>query len=201
MENIWQAAKVYETVPASVQKRSRFDPTVIWSHPAETHAIPDGEGGWSLTPEYFAWRQKLMYAPEAIRYPVGFNHRHKCLFSMHDKITDRLGYVESRKKSYVPMYDAMVRPTQTFERLKQRYLRGENLLIIEVDGPHPESLDYYKEMYGVGEDFIEGNTILCSPVNLMIMLNDPKHPFGHGYCLAMSLLGLTVASLEPPLNQ
>ena len=59
---------------------------------------------------------------------------------------------------------------------------------MEVDGPHQESLSYYKTMYGVPDDFIIGNTMLCTQSNLDLMLNDPKHNFGHGYCLAWSLL-------------
>ena len=72
--------------------------------------------------------------------------------------------------------------------LKNRLINGENLLIIEVDGPHQESLDYYKEKYEVGDDFIQKNTMLANDENINIMLNDTKHPFGHGYCLAMTLL-------------
>jgi len=196
MENIWQATKVYEWVPQSTQKRSRFDQTVIWSHPAEQHALPDGNGGWSITNEYMAWRNKLMFAPDPVRYPVGFAHRHKCLFAIGSDPNERLGYIESRKSIYVPLYDSLVRPTPTFDQLKARHQRGENLLIIEVDGPHSESLEYYQSTYGVGSDFIEGDTMLCTPSNLSIMLEDPKHPFGHGYCLAMSLQNLSVDSLQ-----
>ena len=61
-------------------------------------------------------------------------------------------------------------------------------MIIEVDGPHQESLNYYKHTYGVSEDFIDKNTISVNENNMKIMLNDTKHPFGHGYCLAMALL-------------
>jgi len=83
------------------------------------------------------------------------------------------------------MYDALVRATATFARLQQRHQNGENLLIIEVDGPHQESINYYKQNYGVGDEFIINDTMLCTRENLGIMLNDPKHPFGHGYFLAV----------------
>ena len=65
---------------------------------------------------------------------------------------------------------------------------GENLLIIEVDGPHSEAINYYQQKYNVKGDFIEQNTMLATPENLEIMLNDPKYPYGHGYCLANILL-------------
>jgi len=68
MENIWQFSKVYEKVPKSIQKYSRWNRKVIWNHPAETH-IEDGE----LTDAYFKWREKGMYCKHAIRYPVGYH--------------------------------------------------------------------------------------------------------------------------------
>ena len=57
-------------------------------------------------------------------------------------------------------------------------------------GPHAESLDYYMETYGIDESFIDRDTMLVTPDNLKIVLNDTTHPFGHGYCLAMALLDL-----------
>ena len=195
MENIWQAAKVYEQVPATTQYRP-YSRDIIWQHPSERHANPDGSGGWLLTPEYLAWRNKLMAAEYPIRYPVGKGHRHKCLFSAAYSQDERLGYVESRKNVYFPLYDMLVRKTKTFEKLQERHRRGENLLIIEVDGPHQESLDYYRESYGLDENFIIDETMLCSKAHLMVMLNDPKHPFGHGYCLAMSLMNWKVSNID-----
>ena len=41
--------------------------------------------------------------------------------------------------------------------------------------------------YNVKNDFIENDTIIANYDNLKIMLNDEKHAFGHGYCLAMAL--------------
>jgi hypothetical protein len=74
-----------------------------------------------------------------------------------------------------------------FKKLLKKLKSGINLLIIEVDGPHEDHLNYYKEKYGVADDFIQNNTILVTPDNMNIMLNDDKFPFGHGYCLAMAL--------------
>ena len=52
MENIWQSAKVYASVPASKQYYSRYDKTVIWNHPKEIHVDEND----NLTPEYFSNR-------------------------------------------------------------------------------------------------------------------------------------------------
>lgn len=129
-----------------------------------------------------------MNSKEPIRYPIGFNNRHQCLYAIKsiDELTP-LDYIESRKQIYLPLYIDLVKRESQFLELKMRLTKGENLLIIEVDGPHQESLDYYKDKYSVNDDFIENSTILVNEENMNIMLNDEKHPFGHGYCLAMAL--------------
>ena len=192
MENIYQASKIYANIPAACESRSRYDKTIIWQYPAEKHAIKNGDN-LEVLPAYMRWRKSLMQAKEAIRYPVGFNHRHQCLgaFAEDDEgkiIPELLGYIDGRKKIYVPLYTKLVRDKPQFVELKQRILRGESVNLVEVDGPHQESLEYYREKYGVEDNFIEGDTILATPANLKLLLNDPKHPFGHGYVLAAALL-------------
>jgi len=186
-ENVWQFAKVYEKVPRSRQRKSRYQNEIIWEHPAETHVI-DGE----LTPEYFAWREKGMNNEHPVRYPVGFHYRHKCLYALAEEngeiVNEQLDYVEARKRIYVKEYCRLVKRKSKFRDLKRKLRKGENLLIVEVDGPHQESLDYYKENYDVNDNFIEEGTMLMNEENTRIMLNDDKHPFGHGYCLALALL-------------
>lgn len=197
MENIWQFSKVYAKVPKTKQTYSRWNPTVIWDHPAETHFIPK-EGGSAgegqILPAYRAWRKKGVEAEHAIRYPVGYNGRHACLFSMAENDdgtwSEPLDYIQGRKRIYVPTYCDLASKESKYTELRNMLDRGKNILIIEIDGPHQESLDYYKTKYGVDDDFIQSDTMLATEENLRIMLNDPKHPFGHGYCLAMSLLGV-----------
>jgi len=101
-----------------------------------------------------------------------------------------LNYIQSRKQIYVPLYCKLVRRARQFKELKKRVENGEKLLIIEVDGPHQESLSYYKRNYKVGSKFIDKHTIKVNKKNMKIMLNDDKHPFGHGYCLGMALLDI-----------
>jgi len=195
MENIWQFCKLYEKVPKTTQKYSRWDPSVIWDHPAETHFIrdPKNPDDGELTPEYFRWRKKGFEAKNAIRYPVGYHHRTKCLCALkEDQFDQALNYVESRKQIYLPLYCSMVRQKEQFIELKKRLDQGENLLIIEVDGPHQESLPYYQDKYSVNDNFIDQHSVLATQENLNILLNDEKHPFGHGYCLAMALLDLDI---------
>lgn len=189
LENYWQGAKCYAFVPETIQRYSRWDSRIIWQHSSEIHYDQDRD---QILPAYWTWRNKLMHNLFAVRYPVGFNHRHKCLFAIKDNdvIHRKLDYIQARKEIYVQKYCELVRQQQKFKELEQRLDRGENLLIIEVDGPHQQSLNYYRDNYNVNDDFIEQNTMLALDENLHIMLNDDKHPFGHGYCLAIALLEL-----------
>jgi len=187
MENIWQFSKVYPWVPATKQIYSRWDSTVIWNHPKEIHI--DANTG-EPNDVYWAWREKGMNAKEAIRYPVGSGtHRARCMHILTDK-GEKLGLVEGRKQVYMKVYCALARKEESFEKLKKRLEGGENLLIIEVDGPHQESLEYYKNTYRVNDDFIVDHTIDINIYNMGIMLRDPKHSFGHGFCLASALLDI-----------
>ena len=185
MENEWQFSKVYEHVPKVSITPHRWSNKIVWAHPAEKHYDVKTD---KLTPEYLKWRKKGFATQDAIRYPVGYNHRHKCLFAtVSTNPVKKLDYVQSRKEIYMPIYCDLVKREQQFKDLRKMLSEGKNLLILEVDGPHEESLDYYKKKYGVKDDFIEGYTIEASLENMKIMLNDPKHPFGHGYCLALAL--------------
>lgn len=213
LENVWQFAKVYEEVPEVCLKRSRYDDTIIWRWPREKHAkvTRDAQGKVlkaDILGNYGKWRIMGMRMPEAIRYPVGYEHRHKCLFVIPEVngaiSTNALTYIPSRKHVYLPMYVNAVTKHDDFRKLKLRLAHGENLLIAEVDGPHQESMAYYQKNYGVATDFIAEDTMLATHKNLSIMLNDPTHPFGHGYCLAAALQDLdltaTVVELPAPEN-
>lgn len=198
LENIWQFSKIFEEVPISRQTYSRYDRKIIWDHPAEVHLI-DGKP----TLEYKLWRQKGINCEYAVRYPVGFHHKNKCVGSIRSKeynkcildpnhVPKLLNYIEARKEIYLKNYLKLVKFEKDFLKLKNMLKEGKNLLIIEVDGPHGDYLDHYKNTYDVADDFIVDNTILATKENMSIMLNDPKFPFGHGYCLAVALLGLDI---------
>lgn len=188
-ENIWQFAKVYKFVPPSKQHYSRFDRRVIWQH--------EGACCWqdgAPTADYWDWRRRGMACEDAVRYPVGFHARHTCLGAIaEDKETDRpvlLNYVESRRRIYLPVYARLLKQHPMFRALQARLRKGENLLIVEVDGPHYEFLDYYKQEYDVPDDFITPDqTTEATEFNLRVFLNDTANPFGHGFALAATLLG------------
>lgn len=190
LENVYQFSKVYEVVPKTRQRASRYDSSIIWDHPYERHVDDFGK----LLPSYWSWREKGQNCPQPVRYPVGRSKKHRasCLYSLKEGSSKKLDYISSRKEIYLPLYLSSVRNKKRFLNLKKRLVKGENLLIIEVDGPHEESLDYYKKKYHVNNNFIEGETVLVTQENMKILLNDAKHPFGHGYCLGIALLDIDV---------
>lgn len=102
---------------------------------------------------------------------------------------EQLNYVSARKMIYLENYSKYVKNAPQYKILKEKLERGENLLIIDIDGPHMESLDYYVNKYNVEKNFIDNHTMLATLTNLEIMLKDTLHCFGHGYCLAATLLG------------
>ncbi len=204
MENVWQFSKVFGGdkgkkglvgfVQDQDQMYNRFNDTKGWTHPHEIH-LQNGK----LTKEYFSWREKGMNFHLPVRYPNGFEGRKNTLYSLKDNQFDKpLSYVEARKEIYFPVYDELVKKEEYFKELKEKLESGKNILIVEVDGPVEESLQHYVDKYGVKKNFIENGTMLATSENLAIMLEDTKHPFGHGYCLAMSLLGLEPKDLVLP---
>ncbi len=193
-ENLYQSSKVYAHLPKSKQYYSRYDHRVIWDRPAETHMVND-----NLNDSYKKWRDDLQDAKDAIRYPEGFHYRKNVKYSIdapyHATLEDlnnrpKLNYIEARKQIYLRYYLKLVKNVPAFIKLKSMVEKGVNIMILEIDGPHQESLPYYKDRYGVKNDFIESASMLATPKNLDIMLNDSKHPFGHGYCIAWALLDL-----------
>lgn len=184
IENVWQASKVYKRIPAMKIKRSKRDETIIWEYPAEDHVYP-----LSDTPNdaYWRWRRLLENHQYAVRFPAGLS---RCLYTLVERPGSNFAAdtIESRKQLLIPMYAKCVKKHPMFKELKDRLVRGENLLIIEPDMPRPESLAYYKQKYGVTDTFIQHNTMEINERNITIMLNDLTRPFGYGYCLAMCLL-------------
>src|SRR5437868_14219298 len=64
MENLWQFRKLYPWVPKVREIASRWDRTVVWEYPQETHVDEDGEPN----DLYWKWRETGMNAPYAVRY-------------------------------------------------------------------------------------------------------------------------------------
>ena len=108
------------------------------------------------------------------RYPAGKGRLVLC--SNYDGT--KRDYITSRKEVYVPLYDATMRATASFKNLLQRVQQGENMVVMDFDGPRTAD-----------------GGVACEEVTLDLLrdkLADESFPFGHGYVVAAGLLGFTV---------
>lgn len=136
VENRWQFSKIYRKVPEVKQKN--------WYHWSETHIDDKGEPNRA----YWAWRSKGFVHRKPVRFPVGRENRKTCVGAIADddeKKARFLNYVESRKKIYVLRYTAALKLSPVYQGLKRRLLNGENLLIIDIDGPHKAAMPYTRK--------------------------------------------------------
>lgn len=191
LENIWQFSKWYPSVTKQNIPFSKYmSDVIIWSHPSELHSINDNP-----TDKYWDWRKKGMNNKYAVRYPAGYYNRANCICSLWpsdpseqplitiEKLYDRLDYIEARKKIYIGEYVRLHKNVEDFAILKERLDSGENLQIVEVDGPDP-TLDYFPY------DLIDVNNpgLIINKKVIQSLVNDKRKPFGHGYVIASLLL-------------
>lgn len=211
MENLWQFAKIYVQVGEQHQKE--------WSHDAEVHILgyKKGKPIEKITPDYWKWRSKGMNHKHPVRYPNGYAGKAKCISCLWPAKTgimaaseilnilndveneyaemDQLDYISARKRVYIPLYIALAKQTEEFAELQAMLNRGMNLQIMDVDGPDDTIYDgdvpfpyntMTKGIHGVTSGV---GSIEMTEENVKALLNDPTQPFGHGYCLAVALLG------------
>ena len=113
------------------------------------------------TQDYFNWAQMGWSKKYADRYPMGKGRIPICSIWNGEK----LDYIESRKKIYVPLYAKAVVKTQTFLVLQDEYEENKNITLWDYDG-----YDYAKK-----------------GMTLEQVLNEPNLKMGHAFVLAMLL--------------
>ena len=115
-----------------------------------------GEDGLP-TPDYFEWAKKGWEDEWAHRRPMG---RRPPSFSWW--AGEKLGYVEARKRIYIPVYAKAVYQTVAFQTLLAHYRKAGEVTLWDFDG-----YDYAAQ----------GKT-------LKEVVNDPLRPMGHAFVLA-----------------
>lgn len=191
MENCWQNSKIYQTVKKQNQRAKWNSNLIIWEYPEEQHIDSSG----NILPAYLKWRMKLATNEYAVRYPNGYNGRHECICSLlpdengalipvsgpnGQKATKEERYIAARKAIYCPLYAESVGELKEFKELQTRLNSGENLLILDVDGPSKtEKYPFH---------FVEDGSIAINEELTKAMLNDSSQPFGHGAVLSVLLL-------------
>ena len=136
MENAWQYTKVYPM------------------------HMTDGEPN----AHYFEWRDSGFASGRANRYPMGrYGMKPEYSLWKEDEKWVKLGYIEARRKIYIPLYSKAIIKTVAFSKLLERYESGENIALIDFDGYN------YKEM-GMSYENVISNS---------------AKPLGHAFLIAM----------------
>ena len=148
-ENTWQYTKVYPQLGHWKDEK----PTKKWEE-------------WRKSGFKKRKRGKGVRTPPEVSKLQKDNRKPLCAWWKGEK----LGYIESRKKIYVPEYAKLIRKSRAFAALI-----GKDVLVIGIDGP---PLDKYPNGFEVTEE------------RLVEALNDPTHPFGHSYVVAAELAGI-----------
>ena len=141
---------------AAVPEARRMENAWQFSKVYPEHVGPDG----NPTPEYFAWAADGWVDERAHRYPMG---RRPPAYTWW--AGEHLGYVEARKKVYLPLYAHAVGKTAAFAHLLGLYREQEEIVLWDFDG-----YDY-----------------LSLGMTLKNVLEDPDRKMGHAFVLAMML--------------
>jgi len=189
-ENFYQGSKVYDILyPMEIyphKKSPRIKKYLRWEYKTENRGgdiiFKDNELNYEL---YLDWRNKLWNCKYPIRYPNGIENRGKVLFSLcinKDGTEKRMDYITARREIYMKEYMRLVKKIDEYQILLNNLMIGKNLLICEIDVPAKGKKGEY------GKDCDVVNTCPISLEKLDKLLNDTTSAFGHGLCLAYSLL-------------
>lgn len=184
-ENFWQGSKVYPyVVPNEVYPHFnlRSPQYLIWSWNKHQYHI-DNNG--NVLPSYYLWRNSIFDCPKAIRYPNTFHLRHSCRFTLlnrNDGTSEKLEYLEARKRIYCAEYMRLVRKTRIYQILLEMVRQDKKICIFEIDVPAKGKKGYYGSLVD------DNNIFHATSLGIEKLLNDTSEPFGHGLCLAKALL-------------
>jgi len=163
---------VIDTTSRSTNWTKGFSPFIIYGgHLYGNYYAKNVENAWQATkvykefddngkpaPEYFDWAKKIWNDKWAHRYPMGKGVIP--LYGWWDG--QKLDYIESRKKIYVPIYSRGVIKTEVFNKLLDIYrTTSKDIYLIDFDGYN------HIEM---------GKT-------LKDVINDPDMKMGHGFVI------------------
>lgn len=189
-ENFYQGCKVYDIVYENKVYASKYhmhNPKYLWWEFNPTTANGDKllDNGSINYDIYYRWRNSLWGCKKPIRYPNKIHRRKNTQFALCiDKNGNekRLNYISSRKEIYMREYIRLIKKLPEYNKLLNKLKSGENIMICEVDVPAKNKRGEY------GKDCDDNNICHMSLKKLKLLLNDTNEAFGHGLCLAYSLL-------------
>jgi hypothetical protein len=165
-ENFFQSHKTWR----KVDKQNKKD----WAWPAQIH-VDDNE---NPNTDWYEWHNALLAHDMPVRRPNG---KAIPLYSFWNG--ERLGVVESRKQIYIHYLQQLYRAHPVYMELLEKVKNGENIMIIEPDGPY---LDAYPHGLEVDLQMLKD---LISVTNYSKEGYPEKYrPFGHGMVIVLTLL-------------
>ena len=158
-ENLWQYSKVYPKIYDANGKivagvGADGEPTAAF---------------WDWRLRFFAQEGKGDRHPA---FPSSVRHL-DCRYTVYYENGEwqHLGYVEARKKIYIPEYAKLVVGTDTYKELAARVAAGEKIALVDFD-----AWNYY------GKD-------LTATTTIKEMVDNPAYKVGHSYVIKMLLQG------------
>ena len=118
----------------------------------------------SVGERYFRWAQKGWNDKHGHRHPMGRDYAPP-LYSYW--AGEKLGYVEARKKIYIPLYSKAVEKTKAFAELQKEYDRHDDIYLWCFDA----------------------HNLTPGTYSYLDLWNNPNISVGHAYILAMMLEG------------
>jgi hypothetical protein len=126
----------------------------VYKEHADQHGNP--------TDRYWQWARAGWANPTSVRYPMGRGRAPLyCLWE-----GDRLGYVESRKRIYGPLFVRAAQQTESYARLREIHEECEHLYIRDWDG-------WNMQRHGM--------------TSLTQIINQTRRKMGHGFFLKAML--------------
>jgi hypothetical protein len=89
---------------------------------------------------------------------------------------EKMDYITARKKVYIPEYYKLIKNNDVLLYWKNMLKKGNNLIIYDFDGPRNLN----------GE-------VMCLELTEELLkekINNPRFPFGHGYIVGATILGI-----------
>lgn len=186
IHNVWEFNKIYQYVPQKTEY-SDNKKTVSYEHNSEIHLNNN-----VLTDEYNNWRQKGLNYHTSVRYPVGNDRSSPKPIAYYDEKTN--SYIsdenEAFKKIFLDNYLEALKTNHEFNILKTRVNMGENILLLDFEGPRTEDEAYYNQKYGLPLGTIIQNIVGVNMDVLNIFLNDKYRKFAPSYAIAAAIYEL-----------
>lgn len=101
----------------------------------------------------------------------------KVLYAHFEHSDEKMDYVASRKKVYVPRYLDLMKDKEMALYWKEQVAKGQDIVVYDFDGP--------RKMDG------EVSCVEVTQELLVEKINDTHFPFGHGYVVAAWLKGMS----------